>query len=67
MRGRRDDPINADMPGGIVAFVLYAVAWATVARAALVYMEKLPPTCGRCNRRYERRHLGETVCACYSA
>jgi hypothetical protein len=55
------------MPGGIPAFLLYGVCWATVARAVLVYVQKLPPTCGRCNRRFERRHLGEMVCACHSA
>jgi hypothetical protein len=67
MRRAWCDPINADMPGGIPAFLLYAVSWATVARAVLVYVQKLPPTCGRCNRRFERRHLGEIVCACHSA
>ena len=40
------------------------VAWATVARAVLVYAQKLPPTCARCGLKFERRHLGEPVCRC---
>ncbi|MDQ3890963.1 MAG: hypothetical protein M3312_10500 [Actinomycetota bacterium] len=44
--------------------LLVVLAWATVARAVLVYAEKLPPTCPRCWRRYQRRHLGEHVCNC---
>jgi hypothetical protein len=44
--------------------LLLVLAWATVARAVLVYTHKLPPTCGNCGLRYERRHLGEPVCRC---
>jgi hypothetical protein len=44
--------------------LLFVLSWATVARAVLVYAQKLPPTCHRCWRRFERRHLGEPVCGC---
>lgn len=45
---------------------LAAIAWLTIARAVLVYARKLPPTCPRCWRRFERRTLGEPVCSCGS-
>jgi hypothetical protein len=41
------------------------LAWVTVARAVLVFAQKLPPTCARCGLRYERRQLGELVCSCH--
>ncbi|HEX2112445.1 MAG TPA: hypothetical protein VHF67_12930 [Gaiellaceae bacterium] len=44
--------------------LVVGLAWLTVARAMLVFAQKLPPTCARCGRRYERRHLGEPVCRC---
>jgi hypothetical protein len=47
-----------------LALLLFILGWATVARAVLVFTQKLPPTCGDCGRRYERRHLGEPVCKC---
>lgn len=47
-----------------LAVLLFILGWATVARAVLVFVQKLPPTCGRCGRRYERKHLGEPVCRC---
>jgi len=47
------------------AFVLpYLALWASLMRALLVRAEVLPPTCGRCGLRYERRRLGEVVCSC---
>jgi hypothetical protein len=42
----------------------YMVLWAALMRALLVRAQVLPPTCARCGRRYERRHLGENVCRC---
>jgi uncharacterized Zn finger protein (UPF0148 family) len=33
-------------------------------RALLVTAAILPATCARCGLRFERRHLGETVCSC---
>jgi hypothetical protein len=46
-------------------FALFSIlVWAVVARAMLVYTQKLPPTCRSCGRRFERRHLGEPVCRC---
>ena len=45
--------------------ILFVLAWLTVARAVLVYAQKLPPTCGSCGRRFERRHLGEPICSCH--
>ena len=44
--------------------LLVILAWMTVARAVLVYVNVLPKTCHRCGRRFERRHLGEPVCRC---
>jgi hypothetical protein len=44
--------------------MLFVLSWATVARAVLVYAQKLPPNCPECWRRFERRHLGEPVCTC---
>ncbi len=44
--------------------LLLLLAWVTVARAVLVFAQKLPPTCARCGRRLERRHLGEAICRC---
>jgi hypothetical protein len=49
-----------------LAALLFILAWLTVARAVLVFVEKLPPTCGSCGRRFERRHLGEPVCKCHA-
>jgi hypothetical protein len=46
-------------------FALFTLlAWGIVARAVLVYTHRLPPTCRLCGLRFERRHLGETVCRC---
>jgi hypothetical protein len=45
-------------------FLLILLAWVTVARAVLVYAQKLPPTCRDCGRRFQRRHMGEPVCRC---
>ena len=42
--------------------ILLILAWGTVARAMLVFAHKLPPTCGRCGLRLERRHMGERIC-----
>jgi hypothetical protein len=42
----------------------YIVLWTAMMRALLVRADILPPTCGRCGHRYERRDLGEPVCSC---
>ena len=48
-----------------LSFALLAVlGWAIVARAVLVYTRVLPPTCGGCGLKLERRYLGEPVCRC---
>jgi hypothetical protein len=47
--------------------VPYIVLWAAMMRALLVRAEILPATCARCGRRYERRSMGESVCACEQA
>src|SRR5262245_232576 len=39
-------------------------AWGVVARAVLVYTRVLPPTCGGCGLKLERRYLGQRVCGC---
>ncbi|MGH3020597.1 MAG: hypothetical protein ACRDNR_10620 [Gaiellaceae bacterium] len=44
--------------------LLIMLAWAIVARGVLVYAQVLPPTCGSCNHKLERRYLGEPVCRC---
>jgi hypothetical protein len=46
-------------------FALLAVlGWVVVARAVLVYTHVLPPTCGSCGLKLERRYLGEPICHC---
>jgi hypothetical protein len=42
----------------------YFVVWATLMRALLVKANIVPPSCGRCGRKLERRQLGEPVCSC---
>jgi hypothetical protein len=42
----------------------YVLLWATLMRALLVKARLLPPTCARCGRPFERRHLGDPVCRC---
>jgi hypothetical protein len=42
----------------------YLALWAAVMRAIFVRADLLPPTCGRCGLRFERRQLGEVVCSC---
>jgi hypothetical protein len=61
--GRYETQMPRDLP---LALVLFVLAWATVARAVLVFAQKLPPTCDSCGRRFERRHLGEPVCRCHA-
>jgi hypothetical protein len=46
------------------ALLLVLLAWGTIARAVLVFAHKLPPTCGDCGMKLERRYLGEPVCSC---
>jgi hypothetical protein len=45
--------------------VPYLALWASLTRALFVRAGVLPPTCARCGRRYERKHLGELVCSCH--
>ena len=61
-----DVPIDRSMrqDAWMIPIVLL-LAWATIARAMLVFAQKLPATCTRCGLRYERRHLGEPVCGCH--
>ena len=47
-----------------VLFMPYFALWAALMRALLVKAAVLPATCARCGLRYERQHLGETVCSC---
>ena len=56
------DGMPRDVP--LSLFLLLLLAWVTVARAVLVYAQKLPPTCRSCGRRFQRRHMGEPVCRC---
>jgi hypothetical protein len=48
-----------------LALLLISMAWMTVARAVLVFAQKLPPTCRDCGLKLERRYLGESVCSCH--
>jgi hypothetical protein len=43
---------------------LYAMLWIVLFRALLVRAQVLQPTCPRCGRAFERRRLGEPICAC---
>jgi type IV secretory pathway TrbD component len=65
--GAKPDGSSADtsvMRQDVWIALVVGLAWLTVARAMLVFAQKLPPTCARCGLRYERRHLGEPVCRC---
>jgi hypothetical protein len=42
----------------------YFVLWATLMKALLVKANIVPPSCGRCGQKLERRELGEPVCNC---
>jgi hypothetical protein len=42
----------------------YAMLWLVLIRALLVRARLVAPTCVRCGRTRERRHLGERICAC---
>jgi hypothetical protein len=55
-------PMPWDVPLSFA--LLMFLAWAIVARAVLVYAQVLPPTCGECGLKLERRYLGESVCRC---
>jgi hypothetical protein len=48
----------------LLSVLSYALFWITLMRALLVRARVLPPTCGRCGLRFERRVLGERVCTC---
>jgi hypothetical protein len=50
------------MTGSLV--LPYFVLWATLMKALLVKAKVVPPSCGRCGRKFERRELGEPVCDC---
>jgi hypothetical protein len=47
-----------------LALLLITLSWMTIARAVLVFTQKLPPTCRNCGLKLERRYLGEQVCHC---
>jgi hypothetical protein len=42
----------------------YSMLWLVLMRALLVRARLVAPTCARCGRTRERRHLGEPICAC---
>ena len=69
VRGLRRGAVSSDtrdvMPREFpLTLALITLAWLTVARAVLVFAQKLPPTCRECGRKLERRYLGESVCSC---
>jgi hypothetical protein len=43
---------------------LYTTLAVVFARAVLVKLQALPPSCGRCGLPRERRELGERICGC---
>jgi hypothetical protein len=59
-------PHPADTPfmTSPVLFVPYFALWAALMRALLVKAGVLAATCARCGLRFERQHLGETICSC---
>ena len=69
VRGLRSRALLSDtenMPRDVpLALLLVTMAWMTVARAVLVFAQKLPPTCRDCGLKLERRYLGESVCSCH--
>lgn len=65
-KGLTVKPDNEKMRLDLWILLLVVLVSATVARAVLVAVHKLPPTCDTCGRRYERRHLGERVCRCHA-
>ena len=69
VRGLRSRALSSDtenMPRDVpLALLLVTMAWMTVARAVLVFAQKLPPTCRDCGLKLERRYLGESVCSCH--
>ena len=42
----------------------YFVFWALLLQALLVRAQVLPPACGRCGLKRERKRLGDPVCSC---
>jgi hypothetical protein len=42
----------------------YFVFWAALLQALLVRAQVLPPACGRCGLKMERRNLGDPICSC---
>ena len=70
VRGLRSRALSSDtenmLPRDVpLALLLVTMAWMTVARAVLVFAQKLPPTCRDCGLKLERRYLGESVCSCH--
>jgi hypothetical protein len=42
----------------------YAVLWVVLLKALLMRARVIPAECGRCGLLFERRELGQTICAC---
>ncbi|MGI9113412.1 MAG: hypothetical protein ACR2GT_14670 [Gaiellaceae bacterium] len=42
----------------------YGVLWATLMKPLLERAQLIPASCARCGKRFERRELGEPICAC---
>jgi hypothetical protein len=57
-------PIHVEMRHDTWIPLLLVLTWGTIARAMLVSVHKLPPTCARCGLKLERRRLGERICRC---
>jgi hypothetical protein len=48
----------------LTLLALYTTLAAVFARAVLVKLQGLPPSCARCGLPRERRELGERICGC---
>ncbi len=44
--------------------IAYGVLWATLMKPLLERAQLIPASCARCGKRFERRELGEPICAC---
>ena len=42
----------------------YAALWVVLFRALLVRARVIPASCARCGLLFERRELGQKICAC---
>jgi hypothetical protein len=51
----------ASNPGLVLAYFVFCAA---LLQALLVGAQVIPPACGRCGLKVERKHLGDPICSC---